>query len=209
MSNRRPSDAPLPYDNCSKLLGKSRIKQTHLIYSVFCLINKSLRFGIQCQVLTAERDMRRLFQKGLWQKSRDRIFVGGEWEQGKAWQVAMRIYCNKRKRQRVELPHDWSGTLSWPPPYCVRTPTCRIWRQVKALWGFCRESMRDVCQKFLKITKYLGRISSGDSWKITLTVELFQLLQLETFLGGFGHDWGRSLVISRYRNGSKFPTLTS
>ena len=133
MSNRRPSDAPLPYDNCSKLLGKSRIKQTHLIYSVFCLINKSLRFGIQCQVLTAARDMRRLFQKGLWQK-----------------------------------PHDWFGTLSWPPPYCVRTPTCRIWRQVKALWGFCRESMRDVCQKFLKITKYLGCISSGDSWKITL-----------------------------------------
>ena len=174
MSNRRPWDFPLPYDNCSKLLGKSRIKQTHLIFLVFCLINKSLRFGIQCLVLTAERDMRRLFQKGLWRK-----------------------------------PHDWFGTLSWPPPYCVRTPTWRIWRQVKALWGFCRESMRDVCQKCLKITKYLWPISSGDSWKITLTLELFQLLQLETFLGGFGHDWGWSLVISRYRNGSKFPTLTS
>ena len=46
----------------------------------------------------------------------------------------MQIYWNKRKRlhkKRVQLPHDWFGTKTWPPFHCFGTQIWPPWSQVK------------------------------------------------------------------------------
>ena len=53
------------------------------------------------------------------------------------WPASIQIYWNKRKRlhkKRVQLPQDWSGTPTWPPFHCFRTPIWPTWRHVKTLY---------------------------------------------------------------------------
>ena len=53
------------------------------------------------------------------------------------WPASKQIYWNKRKRlhkKRVQLPHDWFGTPTWPQFHCFGTPIWSLWRQVKTLY---------------------------------------------------------------------------
>ena len=61
------------------------------------------------------------------------------------WPASMQIYWNKRKRlhkKRVQLPHDWSGTQTWPPFHCFGTlwQIWPPWRHVKI--GLMNEQSR-------------------------------------------------------------------
>ena len=73
--------------------------------------------------------------------------------------ASMQIYWDKRKRlhkKRVQLPEDWSGTPTWLPLHCFRTPILPPWCHVKTLYSrrLCMNRVRSLlsmCGKLLGV----------------------------------------------------------